>query len=257
MPLTVKNVSFGYRSDRQILKNVSLSVEEDQLVSIVGPNGSGKTTLVKCLNHIHTPSSGSIVLDELDVMRAKPYQIAKKIGYVPQMSNNSMGGSVIDYILLGRSRYLNWKIRKDDLAAIMSAMEKLDIVELANANFAELSGGQKQKVLVARALAQEPDVFLFDEPTSNLDIKNQLEIMTLAKNIVTQQHKTVIMVVHDLNMAAHYSNNVALMDDGNILCYGSPKKILTAQNIKMVYDVEVGITRENLINPFEKACACN
>lgn len=255
MPLTVKNVSFSYNTGKEILKNISLCIEDGQLVSIVGPNGSGKTTLVKCLNRIHTPSSGTIVFNEMDIMRANPSKIAKKIGYVPQISSECTSGSVIDYIMLGRRQYLGWKIRSDDLNAVMSAMERLDIVELANADFAKLSGGQKQKVLVARALVQEADVFLFDEPTSNLDIKNQLEIMEIAKSIVKKEHKTVVMVVHDLNMAAHYSDKVALMDAGNILCYGKPEEILTAKNIKQVYDVDVGITRENLINPFAKACS--
>ena len=250
MPLSIKNVCFSYCSEKQILNDVSLNIENGQLVTIVGPNGSGKTTLVKCMNKIHRPSSGCIVFDELDVMRARPRQIAKKIGYVPQSSNDTMSGSVIDYILLGRRQYLSWKIRSSDLAVIMDVMQKLDIVDLANVSFSELSGGQKQKVLVARALAQEPDIFLFDEPTSNLDIKNQLEIMDLAKNIVTELHKTVVMVVHDLNMAAHYSDRVALMSNGRIISYGPPRDILTAENIKQVYEVDVGITADNLINPF-------
>jgi iron complex transport system ATP-binding protein len=250
MPLSIKNVCFSYCSEKQILNDVSLNIENGQLVTIVGPNGSGKTTLVKCMNKIHRPSNGCIVFDELDVMRARPRQIAKKIGYVPQSSNDTMSGSVIDYILLGRRQYLSWKIRSSDLAVIMDVMQKLDIVDLANVSFSELSGGQKQKVLVARALAQEPDIFLFDEPTSNLDIKNQLEIMDLAKNIVTELHKTVVMVVHDLNMAAHYSDRVALMSNGRIISYGPPRDILTAENIKQVYEVDVGITADNLINPF-------
>lgn len=250
MPLSIEKVCFSYSPDRQILNDVSLSIENGQLVTIVGPNGSGKTTLVKCMNKIHRPSSGRIVFDALDVMRARPQQIAKKIGYVPQSSNNSMSGSVIDYILLGRRQYLSWKIHGGDLAVIMDVMQKLDIVDLANVNFAELSGGQKQKVLVARALAQEPDIFLFDEPTSNLDIKNQLEIMELARRIVRELHKTVVMVVHDLNIAAHYSDKVALMSNGSIISCGPPRDILTAENIKRVYEVDVGITADNLINPF-------
>lgn len=250
MPLTVENLCFGYRSDKQILKGVSLSVESGELVSIVGPNGSGKTTLIKCINKINTPSSGKILFDDLDITKAKPWQIARKIGYVPQISSDSMSGSVIDYILLGRRQYLNWKVKDSDLAVIMSAMKKLDIVDLANMKFSELSGGQKQKVLVARALVQEPDAFLFDEPTSNLDIKNQIEIMSIAREIASKLGKTVIMVVHDLNMASHYSDKIALMSQGRIISYGAPRDILTVQNIKMVYDVEVGITKDNIINPF-------
>lgn len=250
MPLSIGKVCFSYNSERQILKNISLDIDDGKFISIVGPNGSGKTTLVKCINGIYRPSHGSILFDDLNVMRARPQQIAKKIGYVPQSSNDTMSGSVIDYILLGRRQYLKWKISGNDLAIIMDAMQKLDIVDLANVKFSELSGGQKQKVVVARALVQEPDIFLFDEPTSNLDIKNQLEIMRLAQNIVVNLNKTVVMVVHDLNMAAHYSDMVVLMADGKIISYGPPQEILTSENIKKVYEVDVEITSEKLINPF-------
>ena len=250
MPLTVESLSFGYSPERIILNNVSLKIEDGEFLSIVGPNGCGKTTLVKCLNRIHTPAKGKISFDEMDVLRARPREIAEKIGYVPQCAGECMSGTVTDYILLGRRRFLKWKVDRRDLAAVMSAMERLEITELANRNFSELSGGQKQKVLIARAIAQEPDLFLFDEPTSSLDIKNQLEIMSLAQGIVRDLHKTVIVVVHDLNMARHYSDRVALMSEGKIVACGLPTEILTPKNIKRIYGVDVKITADRLIDPF-------
>jgi len=250
MPLTVKKLRFAYVPEHPVLQNVSLTVADGEFVSVVGPNGSGKTTLVKCLNRIHTPEGGSISFDEMDVLRARPREVAEKIGYVPQSESCCLSGTVTDYILLGRRRFLKWKVTRRDLDAVMAAMARLDITELASRELSALSGGQKQKVLIARALVQEPDIFLFDEPTSSLDIKNQLEIMQLAREISQDLHKTVIMVVHDLNMAAHFSDRVALMNGGQIVAFGPPQEILTPERIRSVYGVRVTVTENRLIDPF-------
>jgi len=250
MPLSAQNLSFAYTPGKLILNDVSLEIENGELVSIVGPNGSGKTTLVKCLNRIHTPEQGSVFFDELDVLRARPREIAAKIGYVPQCAGESLNVTVADFVMLGRRRFLRWRVSEKDVSAVMDAMERLEITTLASRSFSELSGGQKQKVLIARALAQEPDVFLFDEPTSSLDIKNQLEIMSLAREIACGLHKTVVMVVHDLNMASHYSDRIALMSNGRITAYGPPADILTPENIERIYGVRVAVGANGMIDPF-------
>ena len=194
MRLDVKNLNFGYTKKVQILHNINFSVESGQLVSLIGPNGSGKTTIIKCINQILSPQSGQIFLDGTNVHTMRTMELAKKVGYVPQMTKNFMGGTVLDAVLMGRRPYIKWKITDYDVTLVLEILKKLEITHLAHKEYEALSGGQKQKVLIARALAQNPDVYLFDEPTSFLDIKNQLEIMNMAKELVHQHHKLVIMV---------------------------------------------------------------
>ena len=169
MRLDVKNLNFGYTKKVQILHNINFSVESGQLVSLIGPNGSGKTTIIKCINQILSPQSGQIFLDGTNVHTMRTMELAKKVGYVPQMTKNFMGGTVLDAVLMGRRPYIKWKITDYDVTLVLEILKKLEITHLAHKEYEALSGGQKQKVLIARALAQNPDVYLFDEPTSFLD----------------------------------------------------------------------------------------
>lgn len=250
MSLSIKHLHFGYSKDREIVHGISCEIPDRELVTVLGPNGCGKTTFVKCINRIHTPWSGQILLGGKDLSASPHSDIAKKVGYVPQVVSGSMSGTVIDYILLGRRQYLNWKLRECDLLAVMEVLDKLHIREFANRDFETLSGGQRQKVVVARALLQAPEMYIFDEPTSNLDLKNQIEIMELARGIVDQDGKTVVMVVHDLNMALHYSDRIILMSDGHIVAQGTPKEVLTPENIRAVYDIGVRLEECGYVNPF-------
>lgn len=248
--LSICNLHFGYTKQIEILHGISCEIEQGELVSLLGPNGCGKTTLVKCINRIHDPWQGTIRLRELQLQSCSHSEIAKRIGYVPQVSSGALSGTVIDFILLGRRQYLSWRLKEKDLIAVMAVLEKLNIKEYANQDFNALSGGQRQKVLVARALLQEPELYIFDEPTSNLDLKNQIEIMDLARGIVDRERKTVIMVVHDLNLALHYSDRVILMKEGMVIAQGKPQEVLTSENIKNVYGVNTRLETCGYINPF-------
>ena len=250
MILEIDDLHFSYVKHEEILHGVSCKIETGKLTAIIGPNGCGKTTMVKCINKIHAPSAGKILFNGEDLVHCARSTIAKRIGYVPQVSSEGLGGTVIDFILLGRRQYLSWKLRAEDLRAVLDVLEKLNIAHLANKNYGELSGGQKQKVLVARALLQQPEMFLFDEPTSNLDLKNQLEIMELARGIVDHEHKTAVIVVHDLNMALHYADHVILMEAGRIVCTGIPNDVLTVSNIEKVYGVHAFVEECGYVNPF-------
>lgn len=250
MMLSIRDLHFGYTKDRDILKGLSCDIPQGQLISVLGPNGCGKTTFVKCINRIHTPRAGTIRLRDKDLQNCPHSEIAKRIGYVPQVFSGAMSGTVIDFILLGRRQYLNWRLKESDLMAVMEVLDRLNIREFANRDFSALSGGQRQKVLVARALLQTPEMYIFDEPTSNLDLKNQIEIMELARGIVNQEGKTVIMVVHDLNMALHYSDQILLLHRGSIVAQGIPSAVLTSENIQMVYDVKTKLETCGYVNPF-------
>ena len=249
MRLDVKNLDFGYVKKVQILHNINFSAESGQLVSLIGPNGSGKTTIIKCINQILSPQSGQILLDGTDIHTMRTMELAKKVGYVPQMTKNFMGGTVLDAVLMGRRPHVKWKITDYDVTLVLEILKKLEITHLAHKEYELLSGGQKQKVLIARALAQNPDVYLFDEPTSFLDIKNQLEIMNMAKELVYQHHKLVIMVVHDLTMALRYSDYVVLLEKGSVISQGVSHQVLNPENIFNVYGVNVNILEGNYIAP--------
>ena len=248
--LTIRDLHFGYNKQIEILHGIDCEVKQGELVSVLGPNGCGKTTLVKCINRIHDPWSGRIQMGDKELQICSHNEIAKRIGYVPQVSSGALSGTVIDFILLGRRQYLNWRLKEEDLLAVMDVLERLNIREFANRDFGSLSGGQRQKVLVARALLQTPELYIFDEPTSNLDLKNQIEIMELARGIVDHEGKSAIMVGHDLNMALHYSDRIILMNNGTVSAQGTPEVVLTSENIQTVYGVKTRLESSGYINPF-------
>ena len=250
MKLIIEDLRFGYRGNTEVLHGVDCRIPEGKLVCIVGPNGCGKTTLIKCINRIHTPRSGQILLDGQELTKVAPEKIARLIGYVPQVSQGGIGGTVIDFVLLGRRQYLNWRLRREDLESVLGVLERLDILDLADRDYHTLSGGQRQKVLMARALLQETPVYIFDEPTSSLDIKNQLEILNLARELVDRENKTVLMALHDLNLALHYADEVILMCDGRIVAQGPVKQVLTEDRIEAVYGVRTKLESCGYINPF-------
>jgi iron complex transport system ATP-binding protein len=249
MSLSVASIEFEYRKNRPVLRGLSLEAGRGELVSIAGPNGCGKTTFIKCINRVLNAPSGSATLEGRDIFSMHRSDIAREIGYVPQMAHGMMSGTVLDMVILGRKPYIKWRLCESDIDAALAALKQIDMAPLANIPFNDLSGGQKQKVLIARALAQNPAVFLFDEPTSFLDIKNQYEIMNIMRGAVTNEHKIVIMAVHDLNMAMRYSDKVLLLDNGRGVAFGSPHEVLTADNIRLVYGIDVTIIDGRYIVP--------
>jgi iron complex transport system ATP-binding protein len=166
-------------------------------------------------------------------------EIARKMGYVPQSTARVFPASVIDTVLMGRRPHLGWKSSEGDLDKVLEILELLGIVEFAMRDFNEISGGQQQKVLIARALAQEADVLLLDEPTSNLDIRHQLEVMEIMTDIVRKSEISAVMAIHDLNLASRYTDRILMMNGGRIFAAGDPGSVLTVENIKRVYGVEV------------------
>ena len=230
MSLKIENINFGYKT-KHILNDVCLDVEFGKVVSIIGPNGSGKTTFIKCINKILKPKRGSVKLNGEDLYLMKQEDIAKKISYVPQMTNDFFSGTVMDLVIMGRKPYIKWNISDKDIKIVLDILDSMDIIHLADKFYSELSGGQKQKVLIARALAQDTDIYLLDEPISFLDIKNQIEIMQMSRELA-KRGKIVIIVVHDLNMAMKYSDKILLLESGSVIAQGKPKDVLTQENIK-------------------------
>ena len=238
MKLKVNNVEFAYNST-PVLENISMELNRSEMLGIVGPNGTGKSTLIRCIDRILKPRQGSILLDEHDITNMNRMEIAEKMGYVPQSTTRVFPASVIDTVLMGRRPHLGWKSSEEDMDKVLKILELLGIVEFAMRDFNEISGGQQQKVLIARALAQEADVLLLDEPTSNLDIKHQLEVMEIMTNVVKKNGISAVMAIHDLNLASRYTDRILMMNGGRIFAAGDPASVLTIENIKRAYGVEV------------------
>jgi len=234
--ITIKNLSFSYRSS-QILDDLFLVVEDSEVLGLVGPNGSGKTTLIKCIDRILKPQ-GSIFLDGREVGKMGRQEIARYIGYVPQSSTSPLATTVFDTVLMGRRPHMSWRVSDEDIDRVAEIMEMLHIDRFALKDFSELSGGQKQKVLIARALCQEPQVLLLDEPTSNLDMKHQLEVMEIIGDLVRERQISAVMAIHDLNLASRFCDKLAILKDGKIFAAGDPFSLLTPGIIRKVYGVE-------------------
>lgn len=244
MNLKVRNVSFAY-SSISVLNNVCFELASREILSIIGPNGSGKSTLIKCINNIHKPQQGNILLNNEDIFKMNQIEVAKNIGYVPQISKSTFPTTVFDMILLGRRPHISWRSSEADIDKVIDTLELLGIEDFALKEFGELSGGQQQKVLFARALVQEPQMLLLDEPTSNLDLRQQLEMMTVISKLVKGKGISAIMAIHDLNLASRFSDKIVMLKEGKIFAAGEPEMVFNSNNIKAVYEIETIIKKDS------------
>jgi len=232
--LKVDGVEFSYNSI-PILKGVKFEVEEGQIATILGPNGAGKSTLLKCMNGILKPRKGVIMVEELSIKSLGTHEMAKKIGYVPQNSNGNFI-TVFDAVLLGRKPYIKWGADEKDLKIVEDTLKLMELERFALKRTNELSGGELQKVILARALVQKPKILFLDEPTNNLDIKNQFEVMRIISKITHERNVTSIIVMHEINLALRYSDKFIVMKNGMI--YAQGRKIINSHLIKEVYGIE-------------------
>lgn len=210
--IDIESLSFSY-GQSVILKDVSLSASDGEVVAILGNNGAGKSTLITCINRIRKPSRGRVFIDNVSTDEMNRNELARAIAYVAQKSDSTQI-SVFDSILLGRKPYMKWGASNEDLAMVEDMIHRLGLEDFAIRNLDELSGGEMQKVLVARALVQEPRVMLLDEPTSALDPKNQYAMMSLIRKMAKERNMTVLVILHDLNLALSSSDRVFFMKDG-------------------------------------------
>ena len=245
--ITIKSLTFGYNGS-MILDGLNLVVEDSEVLGLVGPNGSGKTTLIKCIDKILKPK-GSILIDGRDIDTVSRTDLAKRLGYVPQSSSTPLATTVFDTILMGRRPHISWRVSDSDLDKVADILGLLHLEYLAMRDFSQLSGGQKQKVLIARALAQEPEVLLLDEPTSSLDMKHQLEVMETISSLVKEKKISAVMALHDLNLASMFVDKLAILKGGKIYAAGEPIDLLNAKNIRDVYGVEA-VVMNNLDRPY-------
>ncbi len=242
MILEVKNLCFSYGS-REVVKNVSFSAVPGKIVAVLGVNGVGKSTMLKCINRINKPTSGEILLDGDRLHSFNDTELATRVGYVAQNCDFT-DETVFDSVLLGRKPFIKWDVTANDLEIVSQTLKVLSLEDYAMRNVLELSGGERQKVAIARALAQQTPILLFDEPTSNLDMKNQLEVLSIIKNIVNEKQLSAIVTIHDLNLALRFADYFLAMHEGRVYAFGE-SDVVNEKSIAEVYGVEASIIDHN------------
>ncbi len=238
MILSVAGMHFSYPS-RKVLEDISFSINVKDCVAVLGTNGTGKSTLLKNLARILKPQNGTIFLNEKEFSNLSNLQIAKNIGFVAQ-HHQMVRTTVFDAVLLGRKPYIRWDASEKDLEIVNNTIEALGLSPYAMRFTDELSGGELQKVVIARAIAQEPKVLLLDEPTSNLDIRNQIETIGVIRQIIEQKDISVIVAMHDINLAMRFADRFLLMKKGRIYAAGG-REVISAENIYDVYGINASV----------------
>ncbi len=237
MEIVIDNLCKDY-GEKRVLDACSFSLGNGEIVALVGPNGSGKSTLIKTIAGVHNPSEGRIGIDGKNIRDIDPVDLAKMIGYVPQHFTYTLYSTVFETVLLGRRQHIKWSVSDEELSRVQQALDALEMGHMAGKYMDQLSGGERQKVFIARALAQDPQLFLFDEPTSALDVRYQIEVMETMRAITWERGVSMIIAVHDLNLAYRYADTVLLLNNGKTIGYGKPADILTPGCISTVYGVD-------------------
>ena len=236
MILSVGGIAFAYNG-RPVLKDVTCEVLPGEILAILGVNGAGKSTLLKCMNGILKAQKGCVFLDKQNVALMERNERARNFGYVPQHRGEEEM-TVFDAVLLGRKPWIGWSASERDLEIVDRVIHLLGLEPLALRPLRTLSGGEAQKVLIARALAQEPEVLLLDEPTNSLDVKNQVEIMTLLKRVVREHRLIATVSIHDLNLALRFADRFLMLKDGSVYTITEPDRI-SREMIRDVYGIDV------------------
>lgn len=238
MILKADSISFSY-PNKKVLESISFSIDKGDCVAILGVNGAGKSTLLKCLNRILKTDDGCIYIEKQNINNMSQIEIAKNMGYVPQRANVSRM-TVFDTVLLGRKPYIKVDVTDKDLEIVNDILKQLSLEKYSLRYLDELSGGECQKVVIARALAQQPKILLLDEPTSSLDLKNQIEVLDFIQGIAKNRGISVVVIMHDLNLALRFADKFIMMKNNRIYAVGG-KEIITEKTIKDVYSVDVNI----------------
>ena len=265
--IKVENLRFGYPKN-EVLKGINLTISDNELVCLLGINGAGKSTLLKCIlgilkfqtgrisfdSALQTDMSGEANLsnvinsgDNTDTMA-----LARYMSYVPQSVKSSFSIDVYDTIMLGRRPYIGWNISQNDREIVSKTIEFLNLEKFAFRKLNQLSGGERQRVIIGKAIAQSPRLFILDEPTSDLDLKNQIQVMKKMRLLVSDSKspKSALVAIHDINMAARFADRILLMSDGEIVAEGTPRQVLTPENIQNVFGVTADVVDSEEDNRF-------
>ena len=250
--INIEKLNYSY-GRKEVLKELSLDIDENKLTGIIGPNGCGKSTLAKNIIKYINGKFESFKIMDTDIRELTHKKIAQLISYIPQKSIIIPNISVFDYVLLGRFPLLknSWdNYSEQDYEIVEKNINLLNIRELKDRNIETLSGGELQKALLARALAQEAKILLLDEPTSALDLNNAVEFMKILKNISIQKNISVIIIIHDLNLASLFCDSLIILKDGRFIEKGSPKEVINEENIKSVYNLDCKVCYNENDKPY-------
>lgn len=237
--LEVKNLSFAYSKNGRILDGVSFYLEQGQFMAILGNNGAGKSTLIKCIDRINSVTAGQVLVNGKSIEAMQRRQLAQSVAYVPQ-NTQPAHTMVFDAVLLGRKPYIKWGITAEDERIVAETLEMLNLKQLESRYLDELSGGELQKTMLARALVQQPKYLLLDEPTSSLDPNNQHEMLHVIRDIAQEKNIGVAIVIHDLNLAMRHCDRFLFIKDAKVFSFGGVETV-TPETIETVYDLRVDI----------------
>lgn len=245
--ISCRDITLGYE-DKDVINNLSLDIKDGEIVTIAGPNGCGKSTLLRALSRNLKPREGSITLDEVNIHRLKPGEAAKKISFLPQSPQAPPYFTVGELVSYGRFPHRVWSgsLTEKDRKKVNWALEVTGMADLAGRDITTLSGGERQRAWIGMTLAQEADILIFDEPTTFLDIHHQLEILELISSLNREMNRTIIMVLHDLNQAARFSQRIMVMKEGNIYTDGVPRAVITEKTLKEVFRIEAKIIHDEV-----------
>lgn len=252
MSIVVDKLSFSY-GEHRVLNEVSFLADYGEFVSVIGPNGVGKTTLFRCILGLNKPDGGCIRIEEKDISEMEPKELARKIAYIPQSHNPVFNYSVFDMVLMGTTAQMGRTTSPGKIQREMAsqAMELLGITDIQNRGFRYISGGERQLVLIARAIAQQAKIMVMDEPTASLDFGNRIQVMKTVRKLVDGGY-TVIQSTHDPNQAYMYSDKVLALDEGTVAMYGPPDEVINSELITKLYGVDVEVC--NLRNDKVRVC---
>ncbi len=236
--LKVSNLSFSWKNNH-VLKDIEFSCRTGELIAILGINGAGKSTLLKCMNKILKPQTGIVEIESKNINDYSIIELAKSISYVPQSVMTNFSMDVFDVVMLGRRPHISWRISDEDRDKVSKTLQIFDLEDFAFRRFDQLSGGERQRVIVAKAVAQNPSLFLFDEPTSDLDLRNQIEVMKRIRELIDMKNEKIsaLVAVHDINLACRFADRILLLHEGKIKAFDTPESVLNEQNIAEVFGV--------------------
>lgn len=244
--IETKDLTFAY-AEKPVINDISLNFQAGEFTGVIGPNGSGKSTLLKLIGGILPSPSETVFFKNRELSHYKKKELAVSIAWIPQEKQMAFSFKVIDIVLMGRHPYLSPLSfeGKDDYQIAEDAMRQTQVLEFAQRSFNEISGGEKQRVMIASAISQKPEVMLLDEPTSALDIKYQIEVLSILKRLNEQENKSLILAMHDLHLASKFCKRLVLLKEGRVFCEGTPAEVLKKEILEEVYEVKVKIFQDD------------